>query len=62
MIWDKVFKNGPSKICGGQPLLEPFLNTFSQMFFLVDSEDAASYDDGNKLNDIGKTNMKLKTN
>ena len=20
IIWDKVFKNGPSKICGGQPL------------------------------------------
>ena len=20
MIWDKVFKNGPSKICGKQPL------------------------------------------
>ena len=19
-IWDKIFKNGPSKICGGQPL------------------------------------------
>ena len=19
-IWDKVFKNGPNKICGGQPL------------------------------------------
>ena len=32
------------------------------MFFLVDSGDAASYDDSNKLNDIGKTSMKLKTN
>ena len=20
-IWDKVFKNGPSKTCGGQPLI-----------------------------------------
>ena len=39
-IWDKVFKNGPSKICGRQPLsffkgclpqilLGPFLNTLS---------------------------------
>ena len=34
-IWDKVFKNGPSKICGRQPLknlkgyglLKPFLKT-----------------------------------
>ena len=33
--WDKVFKNGPSKICGRQPvknLFSPFLNTSSQMF------------------------------
>ena len=22
-IWDEVFKNGPSKICGRQPLLCP---------------------------------------
>ena len=40
--WDKVFKNGPSKICGRQPLkklkgclpqilLGPFLNTLSQI-------------------------------
>ena len=41
-IWDKVFKNGLSKICGRQPfkfledclpqiLLGPFLNTFSHI-------------------------------
>ena len=42
-IWDKVFKNGPSKMCGRQPLknlksygfpqilLGPFLNTLSHM-------------------------------
>ena len=34
--WDKVFKNGPSKIFGRQPfankiLLGPFLNTLSQI-------------------------------
>ena len=32
--WDKVFKNGPIKICGRQPLknlLGVFLNTLSQM-------------------------------
>ena len=29
-IWDKVFKNGPSKICGR---LGPFLNTLSHMSF-----------------------------
>ena len=32
-IWDKVFKNVPSKFCGRQPLkflLGPFLNTLSQ--------------------------------
>ena len=43
--WDKVFKNGPIKICGRQPLknfkgykgglpqilLGPFLNTLSQI-------------------------------
>ena len=23
-IWDKVFKNGPNKICGRQPILEYF--------------------------------------
>ena len=34
-IWDKVFKNGPSKICGRQPLkilLGLLLNTFSRIF------------------------------
>ena len=43
-IWDKIFKNGPSKICGRQPLkslkgygvlpqilLGPFLNTLSHL-------------------------------
>ena len=33
-IWDKVFKNEPSKICGRQPLkilLGPFLNTLSHI-------------------------------
>ena len=33
---DKVFKNGPSKICGRQPLKIPpgsFLNTLSQRMF-----------------------------
>ena len=41
-IWDKVFKNGPSKICGRQPfkilkavfhkiLLGPFLNTLPHL-------------------------------
>ena len=32
--WDKVFINGPSKICGRQPLrilLGPFLNSLSQV-------------------------------
>ena len=32
-IWDKVFKNGLSKVCGRQPLrilLGPFLNTLSK--------------------------------
>ena len=36
--WDKVLKNGPSKICGRQPLkslLGPFLNTLSQMRFTL---------------------------
>ena len=34
-IWDKVFKNGPSKICGRQPLkilLGLLLNTLSRIF------------------------------
>ena len=41
MKWDKVFKNGTSKICGRKPLenlgclpqvlLGPFLNTLSQI-------------------------------
>ena len=49
-MWVKVFKNGPSKICGpkqsislqilkgGLPqiLLGPFLNTLTHMFFLPD--------------------------
>ena len=31
-IWDKVFKNGPSEICGRQPiLLGPFLNTLTHL-------------------------------
>ena len=42
-IWDKVFKNGLSKICGRQPLknlkeydlLGPFLNTLSHMIYLL---------------------------
>ena len=51
MIWDRVFKNGPSKICGRQPLkmyafkdcppqilLGPFLNT---LFHLKSSRDFA---------------------
>ena len=29
-IWEKVFKNGPSEICGGQPF-GPFLNTLSHL-------------------------------
>ena len=32
--WDKIFKNGPSKICGKPPLkilLGPFVNTLSHM-------------------------------
>ena len=36
--WDKVFKNGPSKICGRQSLkilLGQFLNSWTQMFFDV---------------------------
>ena len=45
--WDKLFKNGPIKICGGRPyhvkffkgylpqiLLSPFLNTLSQIFLV----------------------------
>ena len=28
-IWDKVFKNGPGKICGRIP--GPFLNTLSHL-------------------------------
>ena len=31
--WDKVFKNGPSKICGRQSLFGPFSN--GQMFFIL---------------------------
>ena len=44
VIWDKVLKNGPSKICGSHPLknlkgydllklilLGPFLNNFSHL-------------------------------
>ena len=31
IICGKVFKNGPSKICGSQPLLGPFLNILFQM-------------------------------
>ena len=34
IIWDKVLKNGLSKICGRQPLkilLGPFLNTLSHL-------------------------------
>ena len=30
-IWDKVFKNGPSKICGGQ-LLENFICSILESF------------------------------
>ena len=53
MIWDKVFKNGPSKICGRQPLkmyafkdcppqilLGPFLNT---LFHLKSSKDFTNH-------------------
>ena len=44
-IWDKVFKNGPSKICGRQPLknvkgyglLGPFLNTLSHLRLIITS-------------------------
>ena len=35
-IWDRVFKNGPSKIfksCLPQTLLSPFLNALSHIFF-----------------------------
>ena len=34
VIWDKIFKNGPSKFCGRQPLkifLGPFFNPLSHM-------------------------------
>ena len=34
-IWDKVLKNGPSKICGKKPLKilpGPILNTLSHMY------------------------------
>ena len=42
-IWDKVFKNGPSEICGRQhlrqplrqPLLGPFFNTLSILQYFV---------------------------
>ena len=38
-IWNKVFKNEPSKICGRQPLknlLGPFVNIlFHMMFFII---------------------------
>ena len=42
-IWGKIFKNGPSEICGRQPFfkgclpevsLGSFVNTLSQIFFL----------------------------
>ena len=35
IMWDKVFKNGSSKICGRQPLKilhGPLLNTLSHVF------------------------------
>ena len=35
-IWDKVFKNGPSKICGRQPL-KSFLKAVFHKFYLVQS-------------------------
>ena len=50
IIWDKVFKNGPSKICGRQPLPYPFklfkgylpqilpgpfLNTWTHMIYFL---------------------------
>ena len=37
-IWDKVFKSGPSKFCGRQPLknlLSPLFNTLSHLFYLT---------------------------
>ena len=40
-IWDKIFKNGPSKICVRQPLkilLGPFLNTLSHIFYRLKTE------------------------
>ena len=47
--WDKVFKNGQSKVCGRQPLkdlkgclpeisLGPFLNTLSQIINILFDE------------------------
>ena len=39
--WDKVFKNGPSKICGRQPLKNlkgsNFLKALFHKFYLVHS-------------------------
>ena len=38
-IWDKVFKNGPSKICGTQPLKNlkgyGLLNTLSHIYMYI---------------------------
>ena len=37
-IWGKVFKNGPSKICGGQPLKNfswSILKCFAQFNFVL---------------------------
>ena len=37
-IWDKVFKNGPSEICGRQPLRNfvPLLKSFFQITILIE--------------------------
>ena len=42
--WDKVFKNGPIKICGGQPFknlefeISDFLKAVFRKFYLVHSD------------------------
>ena len=33
-IWDKIFKNGPSKICGRQPITSDFLKAVFHKFLL----------------------------
>ena len=44
-IWDKVFKNGPSKICGRQPLKTFIILEYSWILCLIYSDQFSALSD-----------------